>query len=96
MLRREAVKKSPDIVGITATAVTLKNALDIVESIKRANPDIITMVGGPHVTYLSSETLEACPELDIVAIGEGEETALELVRALKGFSRDHTRRNSYS
>ena len=58
---QEAVKKSPDIVGITATAVTLKNALDIVESIKRANPDIITMVGGPHVTYLPSETLDIVP-----------------------------------
>ena len=91
---QEAVKTNPGIVGLTATAVTLKNALDLIRSIKAANPGVITVIGGPHVTYLPSETLGVCPELDIVVIGEGEETTLELARALKGFSPDYGRRDS--
>ncbi len=82
----EASKKSPDIVGVTATTVTLKSALNIIRAVRRAMPGVVTMIGGPHVTYMPSETLAECPELDIVVIGEGEETALELARSLEGLS----------
>ncbi|MHA1949089.1 MAG: B12-binding domain-containing radical SAM protein [Candidatus Thorarchaeota archaeon] len=51
---------------------------------KDIDPAITTIVGGQHYTELAHESLESYPELDIVVRGEGEQTILEVVRALQG------------
>ena len=51
---------------------------------KDIDPAITTIVGGQHYTVLAHESLESYPELDIVVRGEGEQTLLEVVRALQG------------
>jgi radical SAM superfamily enzyme YgiQ (UPF0313 family) len=44
---------------------------------------IITVIGGPHVTFALQETLLPSPWIDAVVIGEGERTLLELARAVE-------------
>jgi anaerobic magnesium-protoporphyrin IX monomethyl ester cyclase len=90
----EACKKGPDIVGVTATTVTLGNALNIIRAVRQIRPETVTMIGGPHVTYTPSETLASCPELDVVVIGEGEVTSLELSKAVEGLGLDRKRQSS--
>lgn len=71
-------KLNPSIVGVTATTPLIKKALEYIKSIKKLLPNILTVIGGPHATFLPIKTLRECPELDVVVIGEGEETFKEL------------------
>jgi anaerobic magnesium-protoporphyrin IX monomethyl ester cyclase len=71
-------KEDPQLVGVTATTSTIKNALEYVKLVKEVLPDCLTVIGGPHPTFMPIETLKSCPELDVVVIGEGEKTMEEL------------------
>lgn len=84
-LTKEVKQRSPTMVGVTATTGTIKSALRVVRSVKKALPSLVTIVGGAHATFMPQETLLECVELDLVVRGEGEETMLELTRALEGF-----------
>ena len=73
-----AEKLNPQIVAVTATTSTIKSALKYVELIKNVLPDSITVIGGPHTTFMPFETLKEAENLDVVVVGEGEETLVEL------------------
>jgi len=82
---KEVCLKHPSIVGVTATTPTIKNALKVVSRTRAYDSSIVTVVGGVHPTFMPEETLLSCPDLDLVVIGEGEQTLLELTKTLKGF-----------
>ncbi len=69
----------PDIVGATSVTMTFPTAADIVRTAKRHRPSILAIMGGPHVSFDASRTLETYPEIDLLVLGEGEETIAELV-----------------
>lgn len=69
----------PDMVGATSVTMTFNNAISIIQDVKRINQNCLTVMGGPHVSFCAEETLNAYPELDIVVLGEGEETIVEIV-----------------
>ena len=62
--------------------MTFDYAMDVVNDIKRLNPDMVTVMGGPHVTFCARETLRKHSELDIIVLGEGERTIVQLSRAV--------------
>ena len=72
-----------NVVGLTAMTPTISAALSIARHLKRANPDVTIILGGAHATLLPEETLAAAPEIDIILRGEGDETIIELLRALR-------------
>ncbi len=78
----------PDLVGITATTPAFYDACDVARISKDLNEDVITVIGGPHVTFVPRYTLKKCPYLDIVVRGEGEITFKELLSVLKGPNRN--------
>jgi anaerobic magnesium-protoporphyrin IX monomethyl ester cyclase len=77
-LEAELQRLNPSIVGVTSATLTYNPATEVVKAAKRALPNCLTLMGGPHVTVLDKETLSENPEADIVVRGEGEETMLEL------------------
>lgn len=82
-VKNELLKRKPDIVGLTSTTLTYKSALKIIEVAKKALPNCITVIGGPHVTFWDEEAFQECPYLDVVVRREGEYTLLELVQRLE-------------
>jgi anaerobic magnesium-protoporphyrin IX monomethyl ester cyclase len=68
-----------DVVGISSTTPTIINALDILKRIKSKNPDVITVIGGPHVSAVPQQVVIK-DYVDYVVIGEGENTITELAR----------------
>ena len=72
----------PDVVGFTSVTMNFNDAVLIMTDLKEINPEIFTVMGGPHVTFCAAETLQTVPELDCVVLGEGEETIVELAKAL--------------
>jgi radical SAM superfamily enzyme YgiQ (UPF0313 family) len=75
---------SPHMVGVTSVTMTFPIAAEIVGWVKRARPDALTVLGGPHVTFASERSLRECPAADVVVRGEGEETILDLTDRLSG------------
>lgn len=73
--------KNPDIVGITAMTFTLIDVLKTVSIVKRINPKIRIVLGGPHVHIYPEETIRI-PEVDYLVLGEGEVAFKELMENL--------------
>jgi radical SAM superfamily enzyme YgiQ (UPF0313 family) len=79
----QAIRRiSPDIAGITAFTEQVEEAGLAAKIIKRTNPDIPIIVGGCHPTALPELTLKEFPDFDAAVFGEGEETFLELAKAI--------------
>ncbi len=74
----------PEIVGTTSVTMTFPDAIDVICDVKNIKPSILTVMGGPHVSFCAEKTLESYPELDLIVIGEGEETIVELAREAEG------------
>jgi radical SAM superfamily enzyme YgiQ (UPF0313 family) len=73
----------PDILCLSSTTLAIFNANAFAESAKRRLPALTVVVGGPHVTAAPLETMERFPAFDIAVVGEGEQTLVELLRALQ-------------
>ncbi len=82
-LTKKIVKKNPKYVGISACTLDIFEASDLAEKLKSTRPDIVTIIGGAHVTGVPEETMERFPALDIGVIGEGERTIVDLLDTLE-------------
>ncbi len=75
----------PHLIGAGGQTPVSPRALTIFKRAKKeVDPDIITLAGGPHFSFTDRESLEQCPELDLVVRGEGEETIRELCEKIEG------------
>jgi radical SAM superfamily enzyme YgiQ (UPF0313 family) len=72
-----------DVIGLTAMTPTIGTALKIAGLLKRKNPHLKTILGGPHVTLLPEDTLTASPDVDVIIRGEGDITVIDLLKALE-------------
>ncbi len=72
----------PAVIGITMMSPVLLSGMETVSVARKAAPDSTVVVGGAHPSALPQECLEDNPQIDIVVIGEGENTLLEIVHAL--------------
>ncbi|MBA4387218.1 MAG: magnesium-protoporphyrin IX monomethyl ester oxidative cyclase [Verrucomicrobia bacterium] len=72
----------PDYVATTAITSTVVDALTVLESAKKVNPEVITLIGGVHPTFMCEETLQN-KAVDYVVRDEGEETLRVLLRCLE-------------
>jgi anaerobic magnesium-protoporphyrin IX monomethyl ester cyclase len=83
-LRRELELYRPKLVGATCVTLNYPIARRMLRLCKQFDPDIVTVIGGPHVTFALEETLLPSPWIDLVCIGEGERTIVDLARAVEG------------
>lgn len=70
----------PELVGVTALTPEVASAQNILARVKMFLRDIFTVVGGHHATLLPQDF--CLPEVDAVALGEGELMFAKLVRAV--------------
>ncbi|MFH1982569.1 MAG: radical SAM protein [Pseudomonadota bacterium] len=68
----------PDVVGISAMTASFPSALNVARIVKNIDPGIQVLMGGKHPSALPVATLQHLA-IDVVAIGEGEETFKELL-----------------
>jgi radical SAM superfamily enzyme YgiQ (UPF0313 family) len=70
----------PDIVGISTMFTAYSaDAHEIAKIVKKNNPKTLVIFGGAHASILYKNVLND-KNVDIVVVGEGEETILEIVR----------------
>ncbi|MDR1992227.1 MAG: B12-binding domain-containing radical SAM protein [Nitrososphaerota archaeon] len=79
-IRKEIQTRKPDIVGIAGPFTSqIGNAIKTSQVVKEADPTILTVVGGPHVSLVPKEFLKETLTVDIVVCGEGESAMREIV-----------------
>ena len=79
----ERIKKTDyDVIGIGGIVTTYKYVKWLVAILKKHHPGKKVIVGGSVGTSISGIMLEKNP-VDIVCLGEGEETVKELIGALE-------------
>ncbi len=69
--------RGADLVGITALTPALPQIKAIVESVKKIDPSLPVVAGGPHATLFPKETLSMVPA-DYVVQGDGEDAIRRL------------------
>ncbi|MER2140487.1 MAG: B12-binding domain-containing radical SAM protein [Priestia megaterium] len=77
-------KRNPDIIGFSCYIWNIEETIKVAQMLKKINPELIIIFGGPEVTYDVTHWLERIPEADFIAIGEGEETFKQLLDELHG------------
>ena len=73
---RELDAFAPDVVGATSVTLNFPNGAEILKIAKQHNPSLITVMGGPHVTFDAENTLRLYPEIGAIVLGEGERTLM--------------------
>lgn len=82
-IKKSIRRFNPDIVGITCMTPTIHASLEISKLVKEISEDIITVLGGPHMSIFPKETL-TYDHVDFGVVGEGEVVFPQLISALEG------------
>lgn len=73
----------PDVVGITSVTPSIPQAYAVARIAKEVREDCKVIMGGPHVSFLPTQTLEECRHVDVIVKGEGEKTFDELIETIE-------------
>lgn len=79
---KEIERWEPDIVGVSVITPTFYRAIALCKLVKEINPEIITVLGGPHPSACPEESMQN-EYVDVVVKGEGEITFRELVEKVE-------------
>jgi len=79
--RLKEVLAGADLIGMTLTSFTMKDALPMAKAIKSMAPDVPFVVGGPHVTLYPTKSIDLTGA-DITVAGEAEDSILPLVKTI--------------
>jgi radical SAM superfamily enzyme YgiQ (UPF0313 family) len=82
-LKQALDRYKPDCVGTTSVTMNFNKAAQILKTVKEYHPHVITMMGGPHVSFDYENILRKTPEIDLIVIGESEKTLLDLIPKIK-------------
>ncbi|KZK73425.1 MAG: magnesium-protoporphyrin IX monomethyl ester cyclase [Pelodictyon luteolum] len=81
----------PDVVMATNITPSIFKAQDIMKIAKKVDKNIRTIMGGIHSTFMYPQVLSEAPETDYVVRGEGEEIAVNLIKAIAAGNDRETR-----
>lgn len=81
---REVMAFEPDVLSVSLSTAVALGGCELINRVRACRPNTLVITGGPHATALPEEVL-ARAAADVVVLGEGEETLLELM----GLYQDH-------
>jgi radical SAM superfamily enzyme YgiQ (UPF0313 family) len=70
----QLLSKRPSAVGFTTLGCSFLFAVNVAALIKRSEPDLPILLGGPHATMLDRQILERFEQFDVIVRHEGDET----------------------
>lgn len=77
----ELARISPDLIGISQFTHNRFAALRLAGLARKINPACRVVLGGAHAASRYEQVLNTSPDVDVVVLGEGEETFRELAEA---------------
>tara|TARA_B100001540_G_C15809887_1_gene643957 strand:- start:699 stop:2351 length:1653 start_codon:yes stop_codon:yes gene_type:complete len=88
IIAEEISSEKWDIIGIGGLTTTYKRIKQLTPLIRKVAPNSLFVGGGGWSTYNPDEILQLISELDLIVIGEGEETFSELYDAVNNNKTD--------
>lgn len=82
-LTKKILQQEARIVGFTCFDTNYHFIKLISQNLKKYNPDLVIILGGPTPTFSSELVLKDNPAVDICVRGEGEATVYDLINQLK-------------
>ncbi|HBA73258.1 MAG TPA: B12-binding domain-containing radical SAM protein [Geobacter sp.] len=79
---RELLRLNPSVIGISQWTHNRHVSLELAQRCRRLLPSCTLVMGGGHATFCHDDILANNPAVDIVVLGEGEQTLLELAEHL--------------
>jgi len=74
--------EAPDVVMCTAITPAIYKAQETMALVKKIHPNVVTVLGGIHGTFMYAQVLTESPAIDYIIRGEGEEIVVNFVQAL--------------
>ena len=71
---REILSDKPTIIGFSTWCVSYATSLILAENIKKVDPSITILFGGPHASVTAEETLMKYPFIDFILKGEADDS----------------------
>ncbi len=81
-IRRKLQRFQPHAVGAGCVTMSFPAAARILKVCKEYDHRIVTIIGGPHVSFSAEDTFHRAPWIDVIVVGEGDSTVLEVVSAI--------------
>ncbi len=80
---KKLMESKPDFVAVSAITCTSIDAIKVIELAKELNPEVKTIMGGVHSTFMYEELFSLTEGLDYIVCGEGEITLPELLTSVR-------------
>ena len=77
---RHVLAGAPSIIGVTAITYEAEAAYALGRELRARAPEALLVLGGAHATSHHDKVPEECDAFDVIVVGEGEETMLEIAR----------------
>ncbi|MEH7177389.1 B12-binding domain-containing radical SAM protein [Neobacillus vireti] len=77
-------QQKPTVIGFSCYIWNIEETIKVVNMIKKIDPSIQIVFGGPEVTYDINEWMEKLPSVDFIVMGEGEYTFKQLLSEING------------
>ena len=68
----------PDFVGFSLMSFRVEQNYEIINEIKKRFKKVKIIIGGPHTLAAGKEIFNECPGVDILVLGEGDSTIIDL------------------
>lgn len=76
----EVENYAPQVVGISClSSFHFSDVVVLFRLIKQLDPNILTVIGGSHPTFLAEQVMNNSKDIDFVILGEGEESFSDLL-----------------
>ncbi|WP_273831692.1 B12-binding domain-containing radical SAM protein [Guptibacillus sedimenti] len=72
-----------DVIGFSCYIWNIEETIPVIEMLKKVNPSLTIVLGGPEVSYDVYEWLDRIPQADYIVMGEGEVTFKELLHSIE-------------
>ncbi|MGE5404744.1 MAG: DUF4080 domain-containing protein [Candidatus Saccharibacteria bacterium] len=80
---RRIYAMKPDVIGFSCYIWNIELTAKVMEDLKKANPDLYILAGGPEVSFDTNHFMSNYPFVDAVVRGEGEAAFADILDQLK-------------
>lgn len=77
-------RQKPAVIGFSCYIWNIEETLKIVKLLKKIDPELLIIFGGPEVSYDTAEWMENYHDIDFIVMGEGELTFKQLLQEIEG------------
>jgi len=78
----ELYRQQADLIAFSCYIWNIEQTLEIISLLKKVQPDVKVLLGGPEVSFDPIRTMEENPSVDYIICGEGEITFKEFLDKL--------------